>query len=191
MSWPVGYAAWPGLGAAADGYALRPLEWPDRTLIRQWRNDQIRVLRQAHPLSVDDQDAYYRTVVAAQMEQPHPPQVLLALTCEDALIGYGGIVHLQWADRRGELSFLTATDRLEPDTFASDWRRYLSLLLPICRDQLGLHKITTETYEFRTDVIGFLEDAGFLLEGTLREHHRVDDAWVTSLAHGLILGATA
>ena len=70
----------------------------------------------------------------------------------------------------------------------SDWRAYLAMLLPLCREGLGLHKLTTETYEFRTNLIPILEEHGFVLEGTLREHHRLDDRWVTSLAHGLILG---
>lgn len=191
MSWPPGYTRWPGLGATDGAYALRPLDWSDRIPIRQWRNDQIVVLRQDRLLSEDDQDAYYRDVIRPQLALSTPPQVLVAVTLDEVLIGYGGIVHLHWADRRGELSFLTATDRLDPSTFAADWRAYLSLLLPLCRDQLGLHKITTETYEFRTDVIPLLEEAGFVLEGTLREHHRVDDRWVTSLAHGLILGGGA
>lgn len=187
MTWPTGYTRWPNLGTSDGGFSLRPLRWADRIPIREWRNAQIDVLRQDRALAPADQDDYYRGVLEPQFAMRTPPQVLLAFTQEDHLIGYGGIVHMHWADRRGELSFLTATDRLAAETFASDWRQFLALLLPLCRDQLGLHKITTETYEFRTDVIPLLEEAGFTPEGILREHHLVDGEWVTSLAHGLIL----
>ena len=187
MTWPSTYHCAAGMAASAGRYALRPLRWEDREPIRQWRNDQLDVLRQDRPLSPADQDRYYRDVVAPQMTADRPPQVLLALTEDDALIGYGGIVHLSWSDRRGEVSFLTDTTRLDEPTFAADWRAYLDLLLPLTRRVLGLHKLTTETYEVRTTLIPILEQHGFVLEGTLREHHLLDGRWVTSLAHGLIL----
>jgi RimJ/RimL family protein N-acetyltransferase len=187
VTWPTGYACAPGLAASVGPYSLRPLRWEDREPIRAWRNDQIAVLRQPAPLTAADQDSYYRDVVAPQMGMAAPPQVLVAMTEDDRLVGYGGIVHLCWPDRRGEVSFLTDTSRLDDERFAADWRAYLAMLLPLCRAGLGLHKLTTETYEFRTTLIPILEESGFVLEGTLREHHRLGDAWVTSLAHGLIL----
>lgn len=187
MTWPAAYACAPGLAATAGRYALRPLRWEDREPIRQWRNDQIEVLRQDRPLSASDQDRYYRDVIAPQMAADRPPQVLVAMTEDDSLIGYGGIVHLAWSDRRGEVSFLTDTARLDETTFTADWRAYLDLLLPLARRVLNLHKLTTETYEVRTTLIPILEQHGFVLEGTLREHHLLDGQWVTSLAHGLLL----
>jgi RimJ/RimL family protein N-acetyltransferase len=187
VTWPSAYACAPGLAAAAVPYALRPLRWDDREPIRQWRNDQIEVLRQDRPLSADEQDHYYLDVIAPQMAAERPPQILVAMTHDDALIGYGGIVHLSWPDRRGEVSFLTDTTRLDEATFTADWRAFLDLLLPVARDVLDLHKLTTETYEVRTTLIPILEQHGFVLEGTLREHHLLDGRWVTSLAHGIIL----
>ena len=51
MTWPPAYSCAPGLAAAAGRYALRPLRWDDREPIRQWRNDQLDILRQDRPLS--------------------------------------------------------------------------------------------------------------------------------------------
>ncbi len=186
-TWPTAYACAPALGGRHDGYALRPIAWDDREPIRRWRNDQIDVLRQRSALSVDDQDRYYRDVVAPQLTAAEPAQVLVAVDLDGSLIGYGGIVHLAWGDRRGEVSFLTATDRLDGATFTADWRAYLAMLVPAARDHLRLHKLTTETYAFRTALVPLLEEAGFVREGVLREHHDVDGAWVDSLAHGLLL----
>lgn len=187
MSWPSAYACAPTLGGRHGAYAMRPIGWADREPIRRWRNEQIDVLRQRAPLTPADQDAYYRGVVGPQLDQLEPPQVLVAVDLAGTLVGYGGVVHLAWGDRRGEISFLTDTDRLADATFAADWRAYLAMIVPAARDQLRLHKLTTETYAFRTGLIPLLEEAGFEREGVLREHNDVDGVWVDSLAHGLLL----
>lgn len=187
MDWPDDYACAPGLRASAGAYALRPIRWADREPIRQWRNQQIDALRQVAPLTAGDQDRYFTDVVRPQLDLQQPPQVLFGFLDEDRLVGYGGIVHLCWPDRRGEVSFLTSSDRASGDAFRRDWEAYLAMLVPICRDGLGLHKLTTETYGFRTEVISFLESAGFAEEGVLVDHHRVGDRWVNSHAHGLLL----
>ncbi len=188
MTWPPAYCLRRRTGCAAGRYALRPLRWDDREPIRQWRNDQIDVLRQAGPCPPRTRTATTSTSSRRRWTRSGHRQVLVAMTEDDALVGYGGVVHLSWSDRRGEVSFLTDTARLDEATFAADWRAYLDLLLPLARDVLRLHKLTTETYEVRTTLIPILEQHGFVLEGTLREHHLLDGRWVTSLAHGLILG---
>lgn len=185
--WPSRYACAPDLGGAHGQYEMRPLAWADREPIRRWRNEQIDVLRQRGPLTQADQDRYYLDVVAPQFGRAEPAQVLVAVEFDGVLIGYGGVVHLAWGDRRGEVSFLTDTGRLDAQTFAADWRAYLAMLVPAARDQIGLHKLTTETYAVRTGLFPLLEEAGFVQEGTLREHHDLDGTWVDSIAHGLLL----
>lgn len=186
MTWPARYRRAPDLGGRHGSYAMRPIDRSDREQIRLWRNAQIDVLRQREPLSEADQDAYFRDVVAPQFDQPEPAQVLVAVELDGRLIGYGGIVHLAWGDRRGEVSFLTDTSRTDPATFRDDWRAYLAMLVPAAR-VMGLHKLTTEAYAFRTDLFGLLVEHGFVLEGTLREQHAHEDGWVDSLVHGLLL----
>lgn len=185
--WPAGYAFYPGLNAVSGPLALRPIRWDDRASIRRWRNDQIDVLRQEHPLSEEDQDRYFLDVVRSQMAVDQPPQLLFGLENDGTLIGYGGLVHIQWADRRAEVSFLTDPARLDPETFAADWNDYLRLLTSVATRALSFHKVTTETYEIRPDVISILESYGFVREGTHPEHHRVGERWVTSYSHGLLL----
>lgn len=184
--WPGQYRHFPNLTASSGNVTLRPLRWEDREPIRLWRNDQIDVLRQTHELSKADQDRYYRDVIRPQFDQEHPAQILWAVDENEALIGYGGLVHIVWPDRRGEVSFLTETTR-STTLLERDWTAFLDVLVPMARDRLGLHKLTTETYVTRRDVIPLLESHGFQREGTLREHHRIGTTWVDSLAHGLIL----
>ena len=185
--WPSHYAHFSDLTTTSDSLELRPLRWEDREPIRRWRNEQIDVLRQSEPLTESDQDRYYEEVVRPQFDQPYPAQILWAAEEKGSLIGYGGIVHLVWSDRRGEVSFLTETSRSKA-SLAEDWAAFLEMIVPMARDLLGLHKLTTETYTTRHALVPVLEAQGFVLEGTLRQHHRINGAWVDSLAHGLLLG---
>lgn len=170
-------------------FLLRPIQWSDREKIRVWRNHQIDVLRQDQELTVHDQDRYFQDVVRPQMSMSFPPQILWGLLEDDDLIGYGGLVHIQWADDRAEVSFLTDCQRLNASLLASDWKLYLTLLVEVATSKLGLHKLTTETYQIRTDVLAILESFGFQREGRHPEHHRVDGRWVTSFSHGLVLNS--
>lgn len=188
MNWPTHYACAPDLTASDGRYRVRPIAWEDREAIRTWRNAQIDVLRQTQPLTPEAQAQYFSSVVAPQMRAAEPEQILLALTFDAQLIGYGGPVHIAWSDRRSELSFLTRPDRrMDAATLRDDWTAFLGMLQPICRDQLRLHKLTTEVFESRADLLDLLESSGFEREGMLREHHWWDGRWVTSVVHGLIL----
>ena len=187
-NWPTQYTFFPDLtlGAELDGYSLRPIAWTDREPIRIWRNDQLDVLRQIQPLSTGDQDRYFTDVVRAQFEQEHPDQIMFAFLHGEQLVGYGALVHIHWGDCRAEVSFLTEPNRLDPDTFAGDWSTYLNLLKPVAAS-LGLHKLTTETYSLRSNLIPILEANGFLQEGLLRDHHLVNGKFTDSHIHGYVL----
>lgn len=184
--WPQGYVYFPNIDSSFESFRLRPLRWEDQEPIRQWRNEQIDILRQVTPLTVEAQDTYYREVIARQFKEKHPQQILWALEEDETLIGYGGLVHIMWSDARGEVSFLTDTSRLT-NHFESDWSVFLDLLISLARDELRFHKLTTETYSSRPQLIPILESRGFVLEGILREHHRIDESFVDSLVHGLLL----
>jgi RimJ/RimL family protein N-acetyltransferase len=186
-TWPTGYSCAPGLQVVRGNLRLRPIHWRDREPIREWRNAQINILRQAEPLSAEAQDLYYRQVIEPQMLQTSPDQILVALEDEGDLIGYGGIVHINWPDLRGEVSFLSPPARSSGDQLRADWLAFLELLTEVARRVLGFHKLTTETYEIRRELIETLEHAGFLSEGVLKSHHRIGDQWVDSHAHGLLL----
>ena len=185
--WPLGYACAPDLSLERGVLVLRPIQWRDREPIRLWRNAQIDILRQAALLSTEDQDRYYDTVIRSQMEQETPNQILLALEESGELIGYGGIGHINWPDLRGEVSFLTPPERSTGAQLREDWLIFLEMLTTLARDSLGFHKLTTETYEIRSDLIDTLEQAGFEPEGVLAAHHRIGSSWVNSHAHGLLL----
>ncbi len=191
MQWPEKYNYFPDLvlGTQAQGssqYSLRPITWTDREPIRAWRNAQLEVLRQIEPLSSAQQDQYFTEIVEPQFSQEFPAQFMFGFLHKGDLVGYGALVHIHWEDRRAEVSFLTDPSRLDPLTFPSDWTAYLNLLKPLAQG-IGLHKLTTETYSLRSDLIPILEANGFVQEGLLQQHHIVDDAFTDSHVHGYLL----
>lgn len=185
--WPDAYACVDVGGLTRGSLSLRPIAWADREPIRRWRNDQLDVLRQSAPLTEDQQDRYFATVVRPQLEQERPDQILVALIDDASLVGYGGLVHISWPNRRAEISFMTETTRsADNHRFQSDLRAFLSMVTELA-SRLVLHRLTTECYAFRDDFIEQLEAAGFVREGRLREHVRTEEGFIDSVLHGRLL----
>lgn len=168
-------------------YHLVPIRADDREPIRAWRNAQLQVLRQAAPLTAAQQEAYFQQVVLPLFEQEQPSQLLFSLLRGDELIAYGGLVHVSWPDRRAEVSFLADPARAaEPETYRQDFLAYLRLLGKVAFEGLKLNRLSTETYDIRPAHVAILEEAGFRLEGRLRQHVRLAGTFVDSLMHGLL-----
>ena len=101
-------------------YSLVPLRYEDRFSIMQWRNQQLYHLRQLRPLTEEDQQNYFDTVVARLYDQPRPDQILFSYLDNGECIGYGGLVHINWNDAHAEVSFIMETGREEKE-FALHW----------------------------------------------------------------------
>jgi RimJ/RimL family protein N-acetyltransferase len=169
-----------------QNYQLVPIRYEDREPIRAWRNAQLEVLRQAEPLTTEQQEAYFQRVVLPLFEQEQPGQLLFSLLHNNELIAYGGLVHLSWPDGRAEVSFLVDPARAaEPATYRQDFRAHLRLLGQVAFDGLKLNRLFTETYDIRPAHVAILEEAGFRLEGRLRQHVQLKPGtFADSLMHG-------
>ena len=164
---------------------VRAVQAEDIEAIRCWRNAQIDVLRQSRPITPEEQSAYYERAIWPDKASDQPSNILLALFRDEQLIGYGGLVHIVWDYARAEISFLLSTQIApseEPDLFAA----WLRLMQRLAFDDLGLLRLTTETYAMRTSHIRLLEQAGFRREGVLREHVRVQGRPMDAVIHGCL-----
>lgn len=172
---------------AADGFDLRAVEPGDIEAIRRWRNAQMDVLRQTAPIAPDAQIRYFERHVWPEKPKAEPAQILLALEREGDLIGYGGLVHISWPNRRAEVSFLLTPD-LERDAGrrAEIFERFLRALQRLAFAELGIERLYTETFAQRTDHIATLEAAGFRREGCMRAHILMDGARQDALIHGCL-----
>lgn len=150
-------------------FSIVPLRYEDRFLIMKWRNEQIYHLRQARPLTEEDQQWYFDNVVAKLYNNPKPDQILFSYLEKGICIGYGGLVHINWIDNNAEISFIMDT-RLEKEHFAEHWNNYLKILLKVAFEDLGLHKIYTYAFDLRPHLYPIFEAAGFAREATLKDH---------------------
>jgi len=172
-------------------YTIIPIQPIHIESIRNWRNTQLNVLRQHAPISAMEQKDYYEKHIWPSMEREQPHNILMALLLDEVLIGYGGLVHVSWHDLRAELSFLIDNSRAADHAeYRKDFSAFIWLARLMAFHDLGLHKVFTETYALRKHHINVLEDAGFELEGVMRDHVRIGGKFVDSLIHSLIKKST-
>ena len=169
-----------------EAYQLIPIRYEDREPIRAWRNAQLQVLRQATLLTAEQQEAYFQRVVLPLFEQEQPAQLLFSLLHNNELIAYGGLVHISWLDARAEVSFLVEPARAaDAVVYRQDFLAHLRLLGQVAFEGLKFNRFFTETYDIRPAHIAILEEAGFHLEGRLRQHIQLQPGTFTdSLMHG-------
>lgn len=169
------------------GYLLIPIRHEDMETIRVWRNEQMNILRQQIPISKEMQEAYFTDIIRPSFSKENPPQILFSFFLKGILIGYGGITHIDWTARRGEISFLLETSRNENlGNFKEDFRHFLNLLLSVAFGQVHLNRLYTETFDFRKGILSVLQESGFVFEGRLREHSFKRNQWTDSIIHGFL-----
>lgn len=181
------YACLPKQSFEDGDRSVRPVRPEDIEAIRRWRNAQIDVLRQARPITADEQEAYYAKHIWPAMAEARPSALLLGYLEKGRLIGYGGLVHIAWEHRRAEVSFLLDPTRtLDADGYRADFQRFLRLLKEVAFSALGFNRLFTETYSTRKHHIAVLEATNFRREGILRQHVVVAGTAVDSLIHGCL-----
>lgn len=173
----------------SGNYSLVPIRQEDRFDIMQWRNEQIYHLRQSRPLTVEDQDDYFETVVSTLFESEQPNQLLFSYLEGNTCIGYGGLVHINWQDRNAEISFIMNTS-LENEHFHNHWKTYLGMIEQVAFDNLNLHKIYTYAYDLRPHLYPAIEAAGFIREATLKEHCLIESEYKNVIIHSKIRDVT-
>lgn len=183
----VTYACMPRSELRRGALSIRAVQPDHIENIRQWRNQQMAVLRQSAPISMEQQKAYYASNIWPDTASPQPGNILLIYEENNIPIGYGGLVHIAWRHRRAELSFLLDTEKTNNNLLYKEYFfNFIKLVLTMSFEDLGMHRVFTETYANREDHISVLEEAGFHREGILQDHVLIDDRFVDSIIHGYI-----
>jgi len=163
-------------------FAIVPLRMEDRHAIMKWRNEQIYHLRQHKILTEEDQDKYFKTIVASLFKKEQPDQILFSFFKEDKFVGYGGLVHINWPDKNAEISFLMNTE-LEDDFFESFWIKFLSLIEMVGFEELNLHKIYTYAFDLRPKLYSALDKSAFKDVVELKQHAYINDKFISVKIH--------
>ncbi|MCE7995972.1 MAG: GNAT family N-acetyltransferase [Roseivirga sp.] len=135
----------------------------------KWRNEQIYHLRQAGPLTKEDQDRYFDSVIPKLFDQEQPDQLLFSYLSGTDCIGYGGLVHINWIDRNAEISFIMDT-HLENEHFAENWAIYLGLIEKVAFQELGLKKIYTYAFDLRPHLYEAVMACDYFEDARLKDH---------------------
>lgn len=168
-------------------YSIRKINRDDIFQIMTWRNAQMDVLRQKKKLTKEVQQRYYEQVILPSYNVRKPDLLLYSLIYNNRIVGYGGFVHISWADLRAEMSFLVETSRThEKEIYKSDFSNFIKLMKEKAFAQLGFNKIFTETYSFRVYHMSILEENGFVKEGILRKHVIINNKFYDSIFHGYL-----
>lgn len=170
-----------------QNYKLVPIREEDMQLIKNWRNDQIGVLRQEEPITKEQQINYYNQVIKKSFSEEKPVLMLFSFLYDDSCIGYGGLTNIDWNIKNAELSFLVDTNRTsDPKMYENDFTSFLHLIFELAFDELNFTRIFTETYDIRPAHISILEKNGFRLEERLKQHKRINDILVDVLIHSCV-----
>lgn len=154
-------------------FSLVSIRFQDRYNIMNWRNEQIIHLRQNEPLNSKTQDSYFKDVILKEFEMDQPPQILFSFLEKGNLVGYGGLVHIDWDNNNAEISFLMNTI-LQEKFFNRYWSNFLTLLKNIAFNELNFYKIYVYAFDIRAELYPVLEMNEFKLDCRLKNHCRIN-----------------
>ncbi|WP_164985186.1 GNAT family N-acetyltransferase [Ammoniphilus sp. CFH 90114] len=170
-----------------EPYTVVPIREEDILLIKEWRNEQMEVLRQNAKLTDEGQKRYYVEAIKPSFDHENPRLILFSYLRDNQCIGYGGLTNVDWAAKRAEISFLLDTARTHAvEQYQVDFAVFLELMKQVAFRDIGLNRLFTETFDIRPHHLAVIEKAGFCLEGRMKQHAWADSRLVDSLIHGYL-----
>ncbi len=166
-------------------YSIVPIQMEDRFVIMKWRNEQMYHLRQNKPITIEDQNDYFETIVMELFKQETPNQILFSYREGDKCVGYGGLVHINWKDRNAEISFIIDTN-LETDFFEFHWSAFLKLIEKVAFVELNFHKLFVFAFDIRPHLYTVLEKNNYFRDAELKEHCFIDSHFKDVVIHSKI-----
>lgn len=168
-------------------YSIRNIVKEDIFLIKTMRNEQMDVLRQTTQLTDKNQIEWFNEIILPSYKNK-TKTLNFAIEYDKEFIGYGGLVNIDYLNKRAEISFLVKTERKNnKELYKKDFNYFLNYIKEYSTNTLNLNKLWTETYEFRDFTIKILEQNNFKREGILREQIIHNEKYINSVLHGFIL----
>lgn len=166
-------------------FKIAPIKFEDRSIIMKWRNQQMYHLRQNKILTIEDQTIYFENVVKKLFIDNEPKQLLFSFFEKDKIVGYGGIVHVDWENKNAEISFILDTE-YESRHFENFWIHFLKLIEEVAFENLHLHKLYTYAFDLRPRLYNVLESYFYTKEAELREHVFFNNSYISVVIHSKI-----
>jgi len=162
---------------------LRAIEEGDLTQLLEWRNQpELRqYFREYRELSMPMQKSWYEDVVT---KSPNTKMFSITDLSSGQLLGACGLCYINWVNKSADFSiYIGADDLYIDDKFASDCAK---VIVTYGFEELGLHRLWAEIYDFDTLKIKFFEMLGFSLDGRHRQTYWSKGKWHDSLFYGLL-----
>jgi len=182
MQFPYNYNALNKNTFELNKFSLIPIRFEHRNEILLWRNEQLYHLRQKKKLNVNEQEIYFQNEIKPLFKLKNPNQILFSFLFENNLVGYGGLVHINWEKKNAELSFLIKTE-LDKKYFKKYWGIYISLIEKVAFEECGLKSIYTYSFELRPKLYEVLRENNFLLKKTIKNAKQFKGKHINALIH--------
>ena len=162
---------------------LRAIEREDLAQLLVWRNrpEFRRYFREIRELGKESQNSWYEKVVI----KDHKTHMFAITELEKSeLLGACGLCYIDWINRNADFSiYIGANNLYIDDVFAVDAAR---ILIKYGFEELGLHRVWAEIYNFDENKKRFFDTLGFKLDGIHRETHWAEGIWHDSLFYSLL-----
>ena len=171
----------------SKNYELTAIRIQDSQLIRKWRNEQIKFLRQKNSISSEEQQSYFEKIIIPTFLKTKPELILFSFLKNSDIIGYGGFVNINWNNQISEISFLMETNRSRNSSiYESDFTIFLKMIKKIACEELKFNELFTETYDIRPIHINILEKNEFKIRNRQKNSIKIEAKLVDILFHSYI-----
>lgn len=163
--------------------SLRAIEPVDLLQLMEWRNrpEYRRYFREFRELGSVQQQQWYENTV---LKDPRTLMFSIVESATGRLLGACGLCYIDWVNRNADFSIYIGADDLYIDeVFAHD---AALTMVRYAFDELCLHRLWSEIYDFDQPKERFFGRLGFTLDGRHRQTHWAEGQWHDSLFFGLL-----
>ena len=162
---------------------LRAIERSDLPQLMEWRNrpQYRRYFREYREINAAMQERWFEKQV---LGDPNTCMFAIVERTGGGLLGACGACYIDWVNRSADFSIYIGADNLYIDeALAPDAGE---TLLRYCFDELSLHRVWAEIYDFDEPKTILFDRLGFSVDGRHRQTHWAEGAWHDSLFYGLL-----
>jgi hypothetical protein len=162
---------------------LRAIEKQDLETLLMWRNqpELRRYFREFRELNSTQQLIWFEKCV---LDNSKTHMFSICELESQNLIGACGLCYIDWVNRSADFSIYIGAEGLYiDDKYAHDAG---DLMIRYAFDELNLHRLWAEIYNFDQIKMQYFSKLGFLLEGKFRDTHWAEGKWHDSLFYSLL-----
>ncbi|MED5018431.1 GNAT family protein [Paenibacillus chibensis] len=162
---------------------LRAIEKEDLNRLQSWRNQPEfrRFFREYRELNSSNQAEWFEKTV---LKDRNTVMFAIEELATRDLIGACGLCYIDWINRNADFSIYIGKDNLYIDEIYAD--DAAKIMISYGFDELGLHRLWSEIYEFDELKQMLFNRIGFQLDGRHRHTHWSEGKWSDSLFYSLI-----